>query len=85
MAQKNHKFTLLGISDWPRLQNLYRQDWPKYIVPYCLIQNYISWHAKDEEYVDKNVKLVCLDDDWSDGTFLLLVSLVRFVDFGQLS
>lgn len=63
----------MTIADWPRLQYLYKQDWPKHIVPYYLLQNYISWHAKDEEYVNQNVKVVCLDDDWSDGTFLLLV------------
>ncbi|XP_063706025.1 uncharacterized protein LOC134835097 [Culicoides brevitarsis] len=68
----NEKFTLLTVNDWPRLQYLYKQDWPKYIVPYYLLQNYISWHAKDEEYVEKNVKVVILEDDWSDGTFLLL-------------
>lgn len=71
---RSEKFTRLGIKDWPRLQLLYKEEWPKYIVPYYLIQNYISWHAKDEAYVDENVQLVCLENDWSDGTFLLLVS-----------
>lgn len=74
---RSEKFTRLGIKDWPRLQLLYKEEWPKYIVPYYLIQNYISWHAKDEAYVDENVQLVCLDNDWSDGTFLLLVSAFR--------
>lgn len=74
MTSRSKKFTQLAVSDWPKLQELYKQEWPKYIVPYYLIQNYISWHAKDEEYVDGNVQLVCLENDWYDGTFLLLVS-----------
>uniref|UniRef100_A0A336M4E5 CSON009629 protein n=1 Tax=Culicoides sonorensis TaxID=179676 RepID=A0A336M4E5_CULSO len=72
MTENSEKFTVLPIDEWAKLRDLYKREWPKYILPYNLLQNYISWHSKDEDYVDANVKVICLENDYSDGTFLLL-------------
>lgn len=56
------------------LRNLYSKDWPKNIVPSYLLQNYINWYKKDPNYVKSNVEILCLNNDWSDGTFCVIVS-----------
>lgn len=64
-------------SDWPSLRDLFLIEWPKHIVPYSLLQNYINWAKQDPAYVRTNVEIYCLDADWMDGTFYLVVSYER--------
>lgn len=59
--------------EWPKLRDLFLIEWPKHIVPYSLLQNYINWSVKVAEYVEKNVEIYSLDSDWKDGTFYLVV------------
>lgn len=68
---------------WPQLRQLYKQDWPRNILPYYLLDNYIQWRKKDSHFIDQNAEIMCLNGDWSDGTFYLLVSFRRsyFITF----
>lgn len=61
------------MSNWPELRDLYQTDWPKHILAYHLLQNYIDWHVKDSKFVDENIQISCLNGDWNDGTFFALV------------
>lgn len=61
------------------LRDLYSKDWPKNIVPSYLLQNYINWYQKDPDYVNSNVEIHCLNNDWSDGTFCIIVSNIFFI------
>ncbi|XP_063702947.1 uncharacterized protein LOC134832746 [Culicoides brevitarsis] len=60
------------IEDWPVLRDLFTRDWPKYCLPYHLIQNFLDWHKIDPEHVNTDIQLFCLNGDWSDGTFFAL-------------
>lgn len=64
----------------PKLRDLFLVEWPKHIVPYSLLQNYINWSSKDLKYVEENVEIYCLDSDWNDGTFYLVVRFVYIYD-----
>lgn len=68
--------TSIPCTDWPSLRDLFLIEWPKHIVPHSLLQNYINWSNKDPTYVQTSVEIYCLDADWTDGTFYLVVSRV---------
>lgn len=71
---EEHKATKIPLEKWPELRDLFKKDWPKNILPYHLIQNYLDWHIKDPEFVVKNIEINCLNGDWSDGSFYALVN-----------
>lgn len=82
-----HRHQLLEISptDWPVLRDMFADIWPKHILGYSIVRNFIEWHEKNNDI--RNLKLYSLDGDWqSDGTFLAIVSICRcFVKFLNLS
>jgi hypothetical protein len=55
------------------LRDLYDQDWPQNYNGYCLIDNYIRWYQSQPEI--RHLKIYCLNDDWTDGTFVIVVSI----------
>lgn len=59
------------------LRNLFLQNWPEHILGYDLINNYIRWFNQDPNY-DK-AKILSLNGDWSDGTFLIIVRKLKFI------
>lgn len=73
-----HRHQLLEISptDWPVLRDMFADIWPKHILGYSIVRNFIEWHEKYNNI--RNLKLYSLDGDWqSDGTFLAIVSICR--------
>lgn len=62
----------LCIENWSTVRDLFKENWPKHILAYYTLQNYISWHLVDPELVQQNVSLFSVSS--KDGTFMLLVS-----------
>ncbi|XP_063698005.1 uncharacterized protein LOC134828946 [Culicoides brevitarsis] len=67
-------------TDWASLRDLFLIEWPKHIVSYSLLQNYITWLTKDPKYVKENVEIYSLNGDWKDGTFYLVDDSYLFFD-----
>jgi hypothetical protein len=55
-----------------QLRDLFKKDWPKNHVGFYTVDNYIRWLQKEGEI--KNLKIYSLNGDWSDGTFLVVVT-----------
>ncbi|XP_026465442.1 uncharacterized protein LOC113368093 [Ctenocephalides felis] len=53
---------------WPKLQELFPQDWPKHFQAYEVLKNQ---YRLEKEGKISGTKVYILDDDWSDGTFIL--------------
>jgi hypothetical protein len=65
----------------PDLRDLYKKDWPTNHVGYYTVDNYIRWLAVEPAI--KNLNIYALNADWSDGTFLIVVS--KFIFFSSKS
>lgn len=52
-------------------------------VSYTTIENYIRWFER-ESYL-KHVKVYCLNGSFSDGTFVIIVSLQLLILFSSFS
>lgn len=63
--------------EWIDLRDLYQQDWPKYMIGYYTLNNFISWIKQDPDI--KNVHLYSLNGDCTDGTFVVIVSCKNFL------
>lgn len=59
-------------ADLTKLRDLLLQDWPKHVVGYHTVDNFVRWYEQDPDYPDATI--YCLDGDWSDGTYVILVS-----------
>lgn len=57
--------------NWLKLRDLYSAQDPNTFLGYCSVDNYIRWFEKDPNI--QNVVFYCLNDDWSDGTFVAIV------------
>lgn len=57
--------------NWPILKDLYTPDGEKSYTAFTTIDNYIRWFEEDSNI--KHVKFVCLNGDFSDGTFVVTV------------
>lgn len=68
------RLELIPFESWFELRQLFKQDWPRNIIPYYLLDNHIRWRECDQTFTEKNVEVMCLNGNWSDGTFCLLVS-----------
>lgn len=55
--------------DWPELRDLY--DF-KSDLAISTLDNYIRWMEK--ETTIENLSIYCLNGDWSDGTFVVVVT-----------
>lgn len=76
------RLTEILLEDLPILCDLYRPDGKKSYVAYMTICNYISWFRKDSNL--KHVKFYCLNDDYSDGTFVVIVSTLNKLCFNEI-
>ena len=68
-----HKLVDIPASEWCNLQEKYLANWPRHMLGYYTIDNFIKWQKIDSNI--KNLNCYCLDGDWSDGTFVFIVSL----------
>jgi hypothetical protein len=56
-----------------KLRNMFKVSWPKHIIAYSLLENYMEWLEKVNNI--KNLKILCLNGEWrKDGTFVIIVS-----------
>lgn len=58
---------------WFTLRDKFLCNWPQEYLGYYMINNYIRWKQQDSKL--KNVNFYSLDGDWSDGTFVIIVSV----------
>lgn len=65
--------TTIKPESWPALRDKFLVDWPRNAMGYYTIENFIKWNRLDSAYED--CVFYSLDDDWSDGTVLILVRL----------
>lgn len=66
-----HRLTQISVNDWPQLRDKFLADWPTHSLGYYTVDNFIKWKSQDPSYND--VTFYSLDDDWSDGTVLIIV------------
>lgn len=67
------------------LRDMYLKDWPNNLNGYYTIDNFIRWLEKESNI--KNLKFYSLNGDYSDGTFLIVVSTyicILFKDYLKL-
>lgn len=58
--------------EWPALRNLYAAKGSSRYIAYMTISNYIRWFDEDPNL--ENIQFYCLNGDYSDGTFVVIVS-----------
>lgn len=59
-------------NDWAKLRDLYALDGSRSYLAYTAIDNYIRWLEQNPAL--KHIKFYCLNGDFSDGTFAIIVS-----------
>lgn len=59
--------------DLQTLKELYTLNEKKYGISYTTIDTYIRWFEKDPNL--KHVRFVCLNGEFSDGTFVMMVNI----------
>lgn len=64
-------------TQWVELRDMFAADWPRNIYAYNLLENYLQWRERDPKI--KNLKVYSLNGDWSDGTFVVVVSSPFFI------
>lgn len=52
-------------TEWKNLEEIFKTNWPHHCLPYINIQNY------GRLIQNEDVKIYCLNGDWSDGTIIL--------------
>lgn len=77
MEISSSKLVEIPRAEWYSLRDLYKVDWPKNLVGFYTVDNFIKWTEKDPNI--KNLKAFSLDGDYTDGTFLFVVSIFFFV------
>lgn len=63
-------------NDWHILRNMYEKSGEEYYLTYAVIDNFIQLFEQDQNV--KHVNLFCLNGDYSDGTFVMIVSIKIF-------
>lgn len=63
-------------SELPLLRDLFLLNWPEHMIGYYTVDNFIRWYEKDSQI--KNLVIYSLNGDWSDGTFVAIVSKTVF-------
>lgn len=72
MEISSNKLVEIPKEEWQHLRDLYKVDWPSNLVGFYTLDNFVRWTEKDPNI--KNLKAYSLDGDYSDGTFLFVVS-----------
>lgn len=55
------------------LRDLYLFEWPKNVFGYYTVHNYIKLCKRSKDF-ENHSKIYCVNGDWSDGTFIYVVS-----------
>lgn len=63
----------ISCDDWPNVQKHYLPETPQTILGLSTIGNYIRWNKEVGQF--KSLTMYSLNGDWSDGTFVLVVSV----------
>ncbi|CAD6998150.1 unnamed protein product [Ceratitis capitata] len=73
MSTNNSEYMVAIPTDqWPALRNVYRQNWPKDAYTYFMLNNYINWARRDPELCKREVRILSVDNDWSEhGIYIL--------------
>lgn len=71
MAFCKNVLTTLPLELWPKLQEMFTQDWPKHYQAYETLKNY--YKSMKEGKITGTI-VFTLNNDWSDGTFMLQAS-----------
>lgn len=73
-AEMADRLAKIAIIDLPKLRDLYKSqaDVKTNGISVTTIQNYIDWFAQDPNLA--HVDFYCLNEDFSDGTFAVIVS-----------
>lgn len=64
---------------WPALRDLYQSDWPEHFLGFLTVDTFIRWTEKQPNI--KNLCIYSLNGDWSDGTFVCVVSCLFVLIF----
>lgn len=74
------RLTEIAIADLPKLRDLYKPEAGvrKSYTAFTTIENYIDWCQQDPNL--EHVTFYCLNDDFSDGTFIWTVSRIPIFD-----
>lgn len=67
------KLVKIKRKEWPKLRDLYSTHLSDSHIGYYTLDNYIRWLTQDSKV--KNIAIYCLNGDFSDGTFVAVVSL----------
>lgn len=78
-----NNLTEINCNDLLILRDLYKSNGPKRYIGYMTLNNYAQWLEKDPNV--KHIHIYCLNGDFTDGTFVLTVSvycnLILFCSF----
>lgn len=66
----------IPVSSLPELRELFKPNWPVDVVAYNTVDNYINWLREDPHLA--NIKIYCLNNDWTDGTYIIVVGITCF-------
>lgn len=66
------KLVEIDRAELPQLRDMYLADWPENMLGYYTVDNFIRCFEKDPEI--KSLVFYCLDGDWSDGSFAVIVN-----------
>jgi hypothetical protein len=70
----SNKLTEIPQNELCNMKNMFKNDWPKHVMPYYLIENYELWFKKFKR--NENVKIFTLNNDWKKfGTFVIIVRI----------
>lgn len=73
-SEHHHQLVEINPQCWPQLMQLFSRNWPKHILGYSIVRNFIQWMKKCGRRDIRNLKFYSLDGDWlSDGTFIVIV------------
>lgn len=80
-STQNDRLVAIPRHDWPRLQDMYRCDWPTHMLGCYTLETFRRWTAAAEKRNEliRNLAVYSLNGDWSeDGTYVCVVSQCQF-------
>lgn len=70
---ENNQLVEVNRGDWTALRDLYRRDWPEHFLGFLTVDTFIRWTEQRPDI--KHLSIYSLNGDWSDGTFVCVVSI----------
>lgn len=74
----------IGIDELKRLRNLYTTDGITSYTAFVTIDTYLRWNEQGLRSKNGNIKFFCLNSDISNGTFLVVVSLIKIAKLSTI-